>query len=195
MFMRTTILSFLSLTVLLLSGCLNLEPKPDTTKLYTLGLQHEAKAKYGKAERSVYIARPELPGYLISNRLVYHTDARVLASFPDARWAEDLSDGIARALGEYLQATGTVDVRAQYPWPKVSARDWEVRLLFKKFEATEEGAVQISALWEVRDGGKVKKEGYFQSEGLSCDLADAGSFVRALNEGMSQLAAAIAASL
>lgn len=170
------------------SGCFNLEPKPDNTVIYTLGPHAHEDGRSVNEGRIVYVNRPELPSYLMGSSVVFHTDTGALTSLSHARWGEDLEDGIARAVAEYLQSTGKVNVRSQYPWPKLARDDWDVRVLFKRFGATEDGVVHVSAVWQIRDNGDVMKEGLFASEGLQCDLSDASSYVAELNAGLEQLA-------
>lgn len=179
----------------LFSGCVNLKPQPDQVTLYTLGLNVRDTTVPAQGLPSVYIARPELSGYLAGSAMRYHTDAGEIGSLNDARWGEDLGEGIARALGEYVQATGKVSVRSQYPWPKLARDDLSIRVLFKRFEANQSGQIKVGAIWQIRNAKEAIKEGYFQLNDLTWEVGSPSSYVAQLNKVLDLLAQEIAQAI
>lgn len=177
-----------------LTACVNLKPQTDKVKLYTLGLN--AAATNSIVDQPVlYITRPELPSYLEGSAMRYHSADGEVASLNGARWGEDLGEGIARALGEYIQATGKAYVRSQYPWPKLARENLDVRVLFKRFGASEDGRVEVVAIWQIRDAKELIKEGRFQADNLSWQMDSPNTYVAQLNAALAALAETITAEL
>ena len=125
----------------------------------------------------------------------YHTLDGEMGAIKDARWGEDLGEGIARALGEYIQASGKAFVRSQYPWPKLSRENSDIRVLFKRFGATEAGHVEVVAIWQIRHDRDIQKEGRFQSTDLTWNINAPETSVAQLNKALELLAQDIVASL
>ncbi len=192
-FMKFAIISTL-LASLLLSACVNLKPQTDKFKLYTLGLNADSTASISD-QPVLYITRPELPSYLEGSAMRYHTQSGEIASLNGARWGEDLGEGIARALGEYIQASGKAYVRSQYPWPKLVRENLDVRVLFKRFGATEDGRVEVVAIWQIRNAKEAVKEGCFQADNLTWQIDSPDTYVAQLNAALAALAEAIVAEL
>jgi uncharacterized lipoprotein YmbA len=183
------------ITAIFLTGCVNLKPQADQTKLYTLGLNTIVPANQNQSAPVFYIARPDFPSYLRGSLMRYHTQSGEISALKGARWGEELGEGIARALGEYIQATGKASVRSQFPWPKLSREDLEVRVLFKRFAATDAGQIQVQAVWQIRDGQSVVKEGDFESSLLQWNVDVPSSYVAQLNAALAELANTIVAQL
>ena len=191
--MKTSILISLFCAVLF-GGCVNLKPQADKVKLYTLGLNAELTTKLTE-QPVLYITRPEIPGYLQGSAMRYHTADGEVAPLRGARWGEDLAEGIARALGEYIQASGKAYVRSQYPWPKLERENLDVRVLFKRFGATEDGRVEVVAIWQIRNSKEIIQEGRFHSEDLSWQTNSPDKYVAQLNATLKLMADEIANAL
>jgi uncharacterized lipoprotein YmbA len=183
------------ITAILLTGCVNLKPQTDQTKLYTLGLNSTVPTSGSQSAPVLYIARPDFPSYLRGSSMRYHTHSGEISALKGARWGEELGEGIARALGEYVQATGKASVSSQFPWPKLSREDLELRVLFKRFAATDTGQIQVQAVWQIRDGQRVVKEGTYESSPLQWEVDSPSSYVAQLNGALAELANRIVAQL
>ncbi|MDC0497404.1 PqiC family protein [bacterium] len=190
-------IAFLTLLViaLLLNGCVNLKPKPDKTSLYTLGLNTSSDQTVDTSLVTYYVARPELPGYLHGTKMFVCTESGEIGSLSGARWGEDLGEGIARALGEYIQASGKAFVRSQYPWPKLSNDTEDVRVLFERFGATDDGHVEVVGTWQVRKNRKTVRESRFQFVDLAWDANAPDAYVAQLNKALELLAQDIVDSI
>lgn len=193
--MKLIALFLLSATSLLLNGCVNLKPKPDATALYTLGMNTPPSQSVDTTLPDCHIARPELPGYLLGTTMYYRTQTGEIALMRGARWGEDLSEGISRSLGEYLQSTGKAFVRSQYPWPKLDGVTRDVRVLFERFSATDDGQIEVIANWQIRLDRKTIDEGRFQSTNLTWDTSAPNTCVAQLNKALELLANDIAKSI
>lgn len=180
---------------LLLNGCVNLKPKPDAATLYTLGMNTSPSQSVDTTLPACHIARPELPGYLLGTTMYSRTQAGEITLMGGARWGEDLSEGIARALGEYLQSTGTAFVRSQYPWPKLDGGARDVRVLFERLSASDDGRIEVVANWQIRLDRKTVDEGRFQSTNLTWDTNAPGTYVAQLNKALELLVQDIAKSI
>lgn len=194
-FMKSTVLLLLIVMGSVFSGCVNLKPKPDSVALYTLGMNTEAVQNIDSSLAAYYVARPEIPGYLRRSAMLYRTESGEVASLSKARWGEDLGEGIARAMAEYLQASGRVRVDSQYPWPKLSNDTREIRILFERFGATDQGKVEVVATWQVRQDRNTIQQGRFQSTDLTWDRNSPATYVAQLNKALEQMAQAIVESI
>lgn len=187
---HTTATIFLVLA-LAVSGCVNLKPKPDLTRLYMLGAQVAPVASVeGKPE--VYIGRIELPGFLEGSRIFHRSASGTLKSVPGARWAEAPSDALPRAIAMHLQGTGAVNVRAYYPWLRTD-QDWAtVSVQFERFSANAAGVVEVIAQWQVTTSDGEKRVGRYSAPELVWGRGDAADYVAKLDAALAGLAGAIA---
>lgn len=190
---RLYIIGF-SLCCLALSGCLNLKPKVDDVKLFALG-PIDVKAEPTRKGPAIYISRPDLPAYLDGKRLQFRKVNGEVGELKNARWAEPLEEGVARALAEYLLASGEQQVSGFYPWPMRSRDSLELRVHFYKLGALASGEVRMVANWELRDSKQVVKSGSYQSEGITWVTGQAASQVEGINRALSQLAVEVLEAL
>jgi uncharacterized lipoprotein YmbA len=177
-----------------LSSCLNLKPKVDDVKLFALGPIETESVSAAKGP-AIYISRPDLPAYLDGKRLQFRKDNGEIGELKNARWAEPLEEGVARALAEYLLASGEQQVSGFYPWPMRSRDGLELRVHFYKLGALASGEIRMVANWELRDSKQILKAGKYQSEGITWVLGQAESQVEGLNRALAQLALEVSASL
>ncbi|MGB1126746.1 MAG: PqiC family protein [Opitutales bacterium] len=195
--MKYTLFIFLLITALASTSCVNLKPRPDSTKLYTLGpVPALANAVSAEKSKAVYVARPNLPLFLNGNQLKYRLSDGELKRLSAARWAEALDEGIARAMAEFLSASSpTVSVSGYYPWPYLSADLPKLNLHFHQFAAHDDGSVHLEVDWQLRRTGGASVSGRFTATSLRWSKNKASSLVSALNEGLKQLSDEIAGSL
>jgi len=177
------------------TSCVNLEPKPDTTKLYTLGpVPAPDEGRAVSQVQGLYVASPDLPLFAIGNKLNYREADGELKSLPAVRWAESFDTGVARAMADYLNASGHVIV-GYYPWPYLSTETPKLTLNFQEITAYADGRLQIAATWSLEKKGRQIGSGQFASEGVTWSVGNAASYVAGLNEGLKQLAGEIVSSL
>ncbi|MEM9017357.1 MAG: hypothetical protein AAGC68_10105 [Verrucomicrobiota bacterium] len=86
---------FLSLIVLILSGCLSLQPVSDTAERFTLVLDEDIGSKNTYAAPVFEVS---LPSFLNEGTIWYSDPNGRLYSFPNYIWAESFSRAIRREL-------------------------------------------------------------------------------------------------
>lgn len=179
---------------LLLSGCVNLKPKPDLTQIFTLAADvAPVQSVEGKPE--CYVARVELPGYLEGTRIYYRLPDSKLGTVSAARWAEAPLEALPRAIAIYLQATGKANVRAYHPWANSSRDVAIVSVQFERFSANAAGQIEVVAQWQIKSPDGMTKEGRYLAPELIWDGQNASDYVAQLNAAIAGLAQAISAEL
>jgi uncharacterized lipoprotein YmbA len=191
--MKSTTLFSLFL-IMLLSGCVNLKPKPDRSQVFALASDVAAAADVeGKPE--CYVSRVELPGFLEGTRIYYRSAHGELDSVSSARWAESPVDALPRSIAMHLQATGQANVRAYYPWAKAAREATTIAVQFERFSANAEGQVEVVARWQIESAGGRLKDGRYIAPNLIWDGVDAADYVAKINQALAGLAQAIAQEL
>jgi len=185
---------FTVLFAALLSGCVNLKPKPDRTQIFTLAADVPVAANL-ESRPMVYVTRVEMPGFLEGTRIHYRVANGELESFAGARWAEAPDEALPRAIAMHLQSTSQANVRAYYPWPNTTREAAKVAVQFERFSANAAGQVEIVAQWQIESPGGQTKQGRYIATSLQWDGSDVASYVAQLNSGLAGLAETIARAL
>ena len=166
---RTVIRRLLVLVATIgLAGCAVSDP----TQFYTLGQPttrsvsgETASTHRGAAEPgalTIGVGPVNMPGYLERSQLVTRTDADQVRIVTFHRWAEPLSEGIARVLGEEIGARVGTDRIIMFPWPGVVARtiQYQVIVAVLRFDGRPGGDVTLDTRWRIlgRDGNELAFE-------------------------------------
>ncbi|MDQ8206895.1 PqiC family protein [Coraliomargarita sp. SDUM461003] len=179
---------------MLLSGCVNLKPKPDRTQLFMLASEVAVVSEVaGKPE--CYVGRVELPGYLEGKRIYYRSPNGELDSVAGSRWAEPLRPALPSALAMHLQATGAVNVRAYYPWQNTVREGATVSVQFERFSANANGQVEVIAQWQITLPNGSVESGRFIAPHSSWDRQNAADYVAKFDAALAVLAESIAQKL
>lgn len=182
------------LLAVLLSGCVNLKPKPDRTQIFALGT--ELKSVYNLQGRpEVYVTRVEIPGFLEGTRIHFRAGDGRLDSVTGARWAEAPAEALPRALAMHLQATGLAHVRAYYPWSNTESERTKVSVQFERFSASPSGQVEVVAQWQIESADGQLLKGRYMATGLQWDGQNVVDYIVQLDAGLAGLAEAIAQAL
>jgi len=177
-----------------LSGCVNLKPKPDRTRVFTLASDVAPVADVvGQPE--CYVSRVELPGFLEGTRIFYRSANGELDSAQGARWAETPDEALPRAIAMYLQATGKANVRGFYPWSNIARDAVTISVQFERFSANAQGQVEVIAQWQIESGKEIQKEGRYVAATLVWDRTKVADYVAQLNAALVGLAETIAQEL
>jgi uncharacterized lipoprotein YmbA len=189
-------LRFISLTVLLfgLTSCIGLKPKPDNTKIYALGLSDPAQSSSDMPIVKGYIARPQLPVYMEGYGLKNISDEREIVDISDARWAESVDIGVARAMSYYIETLSGGLKSDFYPWVRTDDAIFILQLNFHHLIATNDGRILISVNWECNYAGGETETGFFANNTLEWS-GDAQSMVDGTNTALELLAAEIVDAL
>lgn len=175
------------------SGCVNLKPRADTVQQYVLGpIDAQARTSVGEPVRgeTIYVGRPDLPGYLEGNRLQYRVETGAVHRIAGARWGEPVEEGVARALSEYLIQNGAYAESGFYPWPRQSEAP-RLRVRLHQFSATGEGVILVTAGWWIEGPEGTLAQGMFTADDQTWQPGNAESLVRGLNQALQGLADAI----
>ena len=190
--MKKGIVNCLLLTSLILGGCINLKPRTDDVKQYSLGRVNAVYPNLTGAP-AIHIERPSLPGYLDSNRLQYRKGDGEVCSISMARWAEPLSEGVARALGESIQLQG--NIATAYPWPQLKGSH-KLKVQFHQFSGSADGRIQVHATWQLTStAGQFSVDSVFNASQLAWEPGDAVSLIEGLNAALLELSADISEKL
>lgn len=192
--MQRALKSTLAVTLIFMSGCVNLKPQPDRTQLYLLGANVASPADLSGKPPS-YVARAELPGYLEGTRIYYRSAGGTLESVAGARWAEAPAEALPQALAMHLQATERTQVRAYYPSPRVNSEMATLSVKFERFSARPDGQVEVIAQWRVVHPDGSSDSGRYVAPELLWDGSGPSTYVALLDTALAGLAETIAATL
>ena len=194
--------------IILLSGltaCIPLQPRPDNTRTYALGLpdseQNSAATSPSKpsvAKSSVakgYIVRPQFPVYMEGSHLKLISENREIVNLPNAHWAEQMEVGVARAMSVHIETLNGGLKSDFYPWLRAGDAAFTLQLDFNHLIATSDGRILIAANWRYKHGTGETKNGVFADNTIEWLPGDAQSMVDGINEALKRLAAEIVDSL
>jgi uncharacterized lipoprotein YmbA len=142
---------------LLLAGCLNLGPKPDRARFFTLSSWPQAETPPVKDSArveglSVGIGPLKFPGYLDRQEIVIRSDQNRLEVSESDRWAESLEENFGRVLAQDLAALLGTDRIIAFPWPASRKPKYQIEIEVLRFEANSSGDAGLAARWSVIDG-------------------------------------------
>ncbi len=178
-----------------LAGCVNLKPREDTRKEYTLGLIDLPRVESDQQVERGYIARPHLPGYMEGYGLKVRSLDGELTELDGARWAEPIDLGAARALSHYIEVASGGVKSGFYPWPQSSFENNVLHVRFHQLIATAEGRIQLSASWELKRVGADSLSGVFTHAEGTWQQDEPQSMVTGFNAALEAFANEIWASL
>lgn len=186
-------LLFIYLTVLFLglTSCVSLKPKPDGTKTYALGLSKPVLNGLDVPIKKGYVARPQLPAYMEGYKLKQISDEGEIVNIPDARWAEPLNIGVARAVSHYIEVLNSELKCDFYPWARPDDAAFTLKLNFHQLIATSDGRIFISVMWEYRNAADEKAESGFFVNQTQKWSGDPRSMVGGVNAALELLVAEV----
>jgi len=184
-----------TLVSIMMTSCIGLKSKPDTTKTYALGLSDPVQDNSVKTAKRGYLARPQFPVYMEGNTLkMLSKDGEILA-LPNARWAEPIDTGIARTVSHFI-ALSNNDLKSDfYPWVRDENPAFTIKLSFHHLIATQDGRILISANWICNYADGEVKQGLFADDTIEWSPKDAQSMVNGINKALNLLAKDIASTL
>ena len=181
---------------LLLAACSAIfEPRPDTSRFFTLSAVAESPASpsgvvavgLGPVRVPAYLDRPELATRVATSEVTFS---------PTDRWAEPLSASLRRVLAQNMSTLlGTEDIYA-FPWAAGTQLDWAVTADVIRFERTPAGEVEVVARWVVREGagGRIRLSRETRHT-ENADGSSTASVVDAWNKAVAALSADIASGI
>jgi uncharacterized protein len=188
-----------TLSVLLTAmGCVSLGRESPPLEQYVLGGGHAeggAAPSQDGAGMTIGIRRIGLASYLATPSIVVRNGANQIVVSDFHRWAEDVGEGINRAVARHIAAAGAVRAVAIAPWGVRAQHDYLLQLHVTRFEGmvdalAAEGSARVTATWEViraEDGTVAARGGTdFLRGGWRVD--DYAALVVMLEAGLEELA-------
>ncbi len=192
--------TFAVLTGFILSGCVNLKPKADTTRFYLLSSMRQAPTNHMTAAQSqvtVGIRRVKIPAYLRSMRLAVRISDEEIYYLDYVPWAENLSTAIQRVLREDLGGLPVVSKVLVNDWRREDL-DLELAVEVRRYEVDQTGRVRLRAKWSLTAPGErqplVARESRAEKSGPS-PAADPSGAVRTMSQALDALAGDLADAL
>jgi uncharacterized protein len=187
------------------AGCSFMAPQPDLTQYFILSPMTESGsgsvAAASTSRLSIGVGPIKFPDYLKRPGVVTRAASNRLMVSDVKRWAEPLDKNFESVLCQNLsQELGTQRI-ITYPWYADTHVDYQVKVWVSRFETSEDGASQLSAVWMIvkpKDGselasGQSSASAPVQSgdDGPSAALSrDLGEMSRQIADRIAQLGAA-----
>ena len=179
-----------------IAACNPLAPQPDRTQYFVLSPAAEGGASAGSTARLALGVGPiKFPGYLKRPGVVTRDGSDRLLVSDEKRWGEPLDRNFESVLCQNLsQILGTEKI-INYPWYSDTHIDYQIEVRVERFEASQDGRSDMTAIWTIRDGS----DGHELASGVSTAHAPvqsgdpAGS--AALSQDLAQLSAQISQSI
>jgi uncharacterized lipoprotein YmbA len=138
------------------AACNPLAPQPDRTQYFILSPAPQSAAvavpSQSTSQLSLGVGPIGFPGYLKRPWVVTRASSDRLLVSDDKRWGEPLDRNFESILCENLsRILGTERVR-MYPWYSDVQVDYQVEVRVERFEASQDGRSQLTAVWTIKDG-------------------------------------------
>jgi uncharacterized protein len=189
----------LGLWVCAAAACNPLAPQPDRTQYFVLSPAAQsgsaAVSAPSTSQLSLGVGPIRFPDYLKRPGVVTRASSDRLLISDEKRWGEPLDRNFENVLSQNLsQILGTDRIR-MYPWYSDVHVDYQVEVRVERFEASDDGRSQLTAVWTITDG----QDGHELASGQSSASAPvqsgdaAGS--AALSQDLSEMSRQIAARI
>jgi uncharacterized lipoprotein YmbA len=150
---------FLALACVCLAACVQVgQQQVQPWRLFSLSPLPEAEAGHasamsspGSVQAAIGVGPIHLPPYLDQDQLVTRISQNRLTLSESARWAEPLTDNIARVLAQNLSMMLQADQVTVHPWPGRQRPTYQVELEVLSFETDTAGTAHLVGRWLVRD--------------------------------------------
>lgn len=190
---RPSLLATLVIATLLL-GCAR-TPPARYYKLSSRPFATETKASSAPDQtRSIGLGPVSIPEYLERTRIVRRLSENRVQIMENDRWAEPLSDGLPRVLGENLAALLGGDQVLNYPYGHEQTIEYRVVVSISRYEGGPDNDAELTASWQVLDsaGNELAQENSHYT--VETDAGVEG-LVAGLSELLWELARDLAAAL
>ncbi len=183
------------------AGCSVLSPQPDQTQYYILTAITDgnpvgsSRPVASHSDLVIGVGPIEFPGYLKRPEVVARGAGNRLQVSDVKRWGERLDKNFETVLAQNLGQLLSTQRVITYPWYGKTRVDYQVQVRVERFEATENGAAQVSAFWTIRDGsdGSELGTGAFRNAATATTPESDGAV--ALSQGLAELSREIAARI
>lgn len=195
---RRIIQAFLILVAVALAGCSFFEPQVDPSRFYVLTATAEASGDVASRTSSgltIGLGPIKLPDYLDRSQLVTRVGPNRVVFSDFERWAEPLDRNFSRIMIENLVALLNTEKVVSLPTFVSIGVQYEVPIEVQRFEAHDDGTIELAARWAIRAAadGKVLQAGESRIKERSGRATD--EVVAALSRATGQLSGEIAAAI
>jgi uncharacterized protein len=144
------------------AGCSFMAPQPDRTQYFILSPTAESGsssvAAASTSRLSIGVGPIKFPDYLKRPGVVTRAASNRLMVSDVKRWAEPLDHNFESVLCQNLSQTLGTQRIITYPWYANTQVDYQVKVWVSRFETSEDGASQLSAVWTIvnpKDGSEL----------------------------------------
>jgi hypothetical protein len=146
----------LGLWLCIAAGCSFMAPEPDRTQYFILSPVAASSsagiapaAQSSTARLAIGLGPIKFPDYLKRPGVVTRAASNRLIVSDFKRWAEPLDKNFESTLAQNLsQMLGTQKI-VPYPWYADTHVDYQVEIWVSRFETSEDGGSQLSAVWVI----------------------------------------------
>ena len=152
-FMKTLQLLPVFASLVILTGCLGLEAKPDPSRFYVLGGGfRETAPEQVDCSDLVRVGPVSLAGHLDNPKIVRRVGENEIQYFDWRFWAAPLSRALPGELIASLKTALPNTCVSSYRDASPGENSAQLELLVEQFELTNEGNVIVSASWGITSG-------------------------------------------
>lgn len=189
-----------TITVLLMGGCLNLGEGSKPTRYYLLTPLEEKTANFPKnsldSDLIIRVGPVKLAKYLDRPQILSHSGDNEIELAEFDRWAEPLRENVARVLAANLTLLIPTEKVILYPLVVPGEKSVQVTVEILKFDGRLGGEVALDARWVITGDGHAPlvpiKKSMFQTQ---VEGEDYGALVEAMSRALERLSVEIAKSL
>lgn len=179
---------------LALAGCLS--PRKDDSKFYVLSpVGSDSGAAVSTRPILLGLGPIKLPAYLDRQEVVTRIAANRLELSSTDRWAEPLDVDFTRVLAQDLSSDLGTQRITFFPWYSSTHVDFQVKVDVYRFEASQDGKVDLTAHWQVLDGLGKLLTARDSSYSETAKAGDPGDSAAAMSRALGSLSKEIASTI
>jgi uncharacterized lipoprotein YmbA len=139
------------------AGCSFMAPLPDRTQYFILspavtGADVTPASLRSTPRLTLGVGPLRFPDYLKHPGVVTRASSNRLAVSDVNRWAEPLDRNFESVLSQNLSSMLGTQKIVYYPWYANTHVDYQVAVWVSRFETSDNGQAQLSALWTINNG-------------------------------------------
>jgi uncharacterized lipoprotein YmbA len=181
----------------LVSGCVNLKPRPDLTRYFVLNTVAAIPSTGTTSENVILgIDRVSMASYLDTPEMATRIGTVEIDYNPVSRWGEDLAWAIPNRLAQRLRNSEGIRDVYTLPWPDQMKPSVRLELEINRFEGTAAGEAALDAVWILENTTQASRTRHYAAILIpGWTVGDYADLVSRLDLALDKLAAEIDASL
>jgi uncharacterized lipoprotein YmbA len=187
--------------LLFLAGCSVLKPKADLTQFYVLrsgSAGAKVETRTNPAPTEVRIGPGRLANYLEATPIAVQDGANGIKYLDLHHWAEPLTKGLSRILGDELCQRLNLNHVTRFPDPAVKDSSLEIRYTVNRWEGTLDGPVTLDVYWQLvqqPSGGVISGNHSVYEVTPKDKQTDVAAYVRRLSDAAARWANDLATAI